>query len=451
MAISTWERSLLLVLLRRRLETERTTDWQVLHKRDRQWFLAQSESNPWLVLRDWLAQWGDTPQRSVGLFVYGLGFAVLVLGFVLVAGLVEFLTFERINLLWFMLIAILFPFVWWLGALFFSSAQVPFPLRTLFEHRLPSGAFSTPLTPLLKLTVVTLGQQLSMLFSLGMLLGFLLYLLVTDLAFGWSSTFNLSSELIYQFTHVIAFPWKTLWPAAVPSMELVELTHYFRAAPVSVERPELFGQWWRFLLMSLLLYVVLPRMITATFFRYRLSRIQESVRNSDALISGLWQRLATELIDHEAQPVEQREPSSDMPITEEIGVAYRQILSWGVWPDEVMHTLRQKLGADDSAIYWATIDSPRAAEATLAALESLADVPLLLLCKGWEPPTGELEDYCTALSELRSHLFLWPVPLTGMDEDRQKLLIESWRAFMGQLPECFHLIITPLAVELHDA
>ncbi|TVO72496.1 DUF2868 domain-containing protein [Sedimenticola selenatireducens] len=449
--MSIWERSILLILLRRRLETERTTDWQVLHKRDRRWFLAQPESNPWLVLRDWLAQWDDARQGSVGLFVYGLGFAVLVLGFVLVAGLVEFLTFERINLLWFMLIAILLPFAWWVGALFFSSAQVPIPLRTLFQHRLPSGALSKPLTPLLKLTVVALGQQLSMLFSLGMLMAFLLYLLVTDLAFGWSSTLNLSSELIYQLTHIMSWPWQNLWPAAVPSIELVEQTHYFRAAPISVVQPELFGQWWRFLLMSLLLYVVLPRVITSAFFRYRLNRMQGSVRKSDALIGGLWQRLATELIDHEAQPVEQREPSSVMPITEEIGVTCRQILAWGVWPDDVMRTLRLKLGADGSGVYWVNIDSPKAAASTAAELKSLVDAPLLLLCKGWEPPTGELEDYCNMLGELRAHLFLWPVPLTGMDERRQKLLIESWRSFMGQLPECFHLIINPLAAEKRDA
>lgn len=451
MSISRWEKTRLLTLLRRRLETERTTDWQTLHKRDRDWYLTQSGTNPWLVLHAWLSRWGDAQHSGVGLLVYGLGALALAAGFLLVAGLVEFLTFERINLLWFMLIAILLPLGWWLAALFFYSTQVPFPLRTLFEHRLPQAAFATSLRPLLRLTVVALGQQLSLLFALGMVLAFLLYLLVTDLAFGWSSTLDISAAMIHQVTSVISWPWHQLWPAAVPSMELIEQTHYFRAAPVTAEQPELFGQWWRFLLLSLLVYVLFPRLITATFYRYRLQKMQDRVCESDALIGGLWQRLTSELIDHEAQPVEQREPSSDMPITEEIGVAYRQILSWGVWPDEVMHTLRQKLGADGSAIYWADIDSPKAAEATLAALKSLTDAPLLLLCKGWEPPTGELEDYCTALSELRSHLFLWPVPLTGMDEGRQRLLIESWQVFMGQLPECFHLIITPLTEEQHDA
>ncbi|TVT58009.1 MAG: DUF2868 domain-containing protein [Sedimenticola thiotaurini] len=448
--MSIWEKSILLILLRRRLEAERTTDWQTLHKRDRGWFLSQGDSNPWAVLRAWLTQWDETHRITATLFVFGLGALALALGFLLVAGLVEFLTFERINLLWFMLIAILLPLCWWLLALFFSSAQVPFPLRALFEHRLPPGTFASSLRPLMKLTVVALGQQLSLLFALGMVLAFLLYLLVTDLAFGWSSTLDISAAVIHQMTTIVSWPWQQLWPAAMPTMELVEQTHYFRAAPVVTEQPELFGQWWRFLLMSLLVYVLFPRLITALFYRYRLEQMQGRVCESDALISGLWQRLSTELIDHEAQPVEQRVRKSDRAITEKLDKSYTQIISWGTWPDEIIGSLRQQLGADLSLIYWRDTDSISAMESTLTELRSLPDEPPLLLCKGWEPPTGELEDYCSELSKMRSHLFLWPVPLKGMSDERRQLLIESWQAFMGQLSDRFHLILNPLSEESRD-
>lgn len=440
--MSIWEKSILLVLLRHRLVTERTIDWQTLHKRDRHWFLSQDDVNPWPVLQAWLYQWGDTRRITAGLFVYGLGVFSVVSGFLLVAGLVEFLTFERINLLWFLLIAILLPLGWWLAALFFTVAQVPFPLRTLFEHRLPQDAFASSLHPLLKLTVVALGQQLSWLFSLGMLLAFLLYLLVTDMAFGWSSTLDVSVLAIHELTGVISWPWQQLWPAAVPTLELIEQTHYFRAAPVVMEQPELFGQWWRFLLMSLLVYVLLPRLITTVMYRYRLLRLQARVLESDALISGLWQRFNTELIDHEAQPVTQRQSVSEIPPTEKIDIAYKQIVSWGVWPDEIDGSLRQQLGADCASVHWVRADGIDAAASTLINLKTLPDVPLLLLCKGWEPPTGELEDYCNELAKLRSHLFLWPVPLEGMSDARQALLIESWQAFIGQLPDPFHLVTT---------
>ncbi|MCW8889163.1 MAG: DUF2868 domain-containing protein [Sedimenticola sp.] len=449
--MSIWEKSILLVLLRRRLETEQTMDWQTLHKRDRSWFCLQKDANPWTVLEAWLTQWShDTPRISAGLFVYLLGAVALVSGFLLVTGLLAFLTFERINLLWFMLIAILLPLIWWLLALFFSSAQVPLPLRSLLEHRLPQGAVSSSLRPLLKRTVVALGQQLSLLFAFGMVGAFLLYLLVTDLAFGWSSTLAISSAVIHEMTGVISWPWQQLWPAAVPTRELVEQTHYFRAAPGMVEQPELLGQWWPFLLMSLLFYVCLPRLITALFFRYQLKRIQVRVWESDALISGLWQRLTTELIDNEAQPVRQHQPVKDTATVEPLAQGYSQIISWGVWPEEIAGPLRQQLTADQASVQWLESDSIQAAESTLRQLSILPDNPLLLLCKGWEPPTGELEDYCNELGKLRRQLFLWPVPLAGMSDERQALLIASWQAFMGQLPDQFHLILRTPATEGSD-
>ncbi|PLY16843.1 MAG: hypothetical protein C0631_01690 [Sedimenticola sp.] len=441
-----WEKSLLLLQLRQRLETERTTDWQTLHKRDRGWFLAQSAPDLWSRLRNWLDQWSAAPGSGIHLMVYGLSLVALILGFSLIAGLLEFLTFERINLLWFLLIAIALPFVWWLAALFFSAAQVPFPLATLVEHRLPRGiAVPAALRPLLKHTILTLGQQLSLLFAIGMLLAFLLYLLVTDLAFGWSSTLNLTGDLVHQMTSLIAWPWQQVWPAAVPSAELIEQTHYFRSAPFSAEQPALFGQWWRFLLMCLLVYVVIPRLITATLYRLQLKGMQRSVLNSDALISGLLQRLSTELIDHEAEQVEQLDipaaPASAAPAT----IAYPQIISWGIWPDELIGSLHKHLDADQSAVYWASIDSPDKIDSTLTALQALPDRQTLLLCKGWEPPTGELADFCQQLGELRTRLFLWPVPLAGMSDARQQTLIQSWQAFMRQLPDPFHLITEPLA------
>ncbi|MCW8944583.1 MAG: DUF2868 domain-containing protein [Sedimenticola sp.] len=448
--MSIWEKSILLILLRRRLEAERIMDWQTLHKRDRGWFLSQNDRDPWAVMRIWLTQWGDEHRATTGLFVYGLGVLALLTGFFLVAGLVEYLTFERINLLWFMLIAILLPFCWWLVALFFSSAQVPFPLRTLFEHRLPQGAMPSTLRPLFKLTLVALGQQFSLLFSLGMVLAFLLYLLVTDLAFGWSSTLDISAALIHEITHAISWPWQQLWPAAVPSVELVEQTHYYRATPVTTDQPELFGQWWRFLLMSLIVYVLLPRLITSALYRYRLVQIQKCVLSSDALISGLWQRFTTELIDHEAQPVEQRVHSSGAPTTERTAKSYTQVLSWGVWPDEIIEPLHQRWRTDLATNHWSPVDSIKSAESTLSELNTLPDEPLLLLCKGWEPPTGELEDFCNELSELRTHLFIWPVPLNGMSDERRRLLTESWQAFVTQLPERFHLIFNPLSEEVSD-
>ena len=435
-----WEKSVLLLLLRRRLDADRATDWQILHQRDRNWYLKQKEPHSWPALRHWLSQWGEPAEGSVSLLSYVLSALSLILGFSLMAGLLEFFTFERINLLWFILIAILLPFLWWLIALFFSSAQVPIPLGSLFDRLLPQGSYISALRLLLKQTTVTLGQQLSLLFAIGMVLAFLIYLLVTDLAFGWSSTLDLSIELIHQITNAMSLPWQQIWPAAVPSLELIEQTHYFRVAPTVTEQPYMFGQWWRFLLMCLVVYVLLPRIVTTLFNRYRLSGMQQRVLNQDALISGLRQRMTTELIDRETEQVEQFEFEPIPTLAEPANVAYPQVICWGIWPNEIIDPLHKQLGSAHADVYWQSIDNPEAIKRILPELGEMPDKQLLLLCKGWEPPTGELADFCQQLSTLRTRLFLWPVPLSGMSKAREQTLMQSWQAFMRQIPDRFNLI-----------
>lgn len=444
--MSIWEKSLLLILLRRELETERDIDWQTLHRRDRNWALAQPAQTPWPLLRAWLQQRSRLGGGS--LLVYFASAIAFVIGCSLMAGLLAYQPFQRINLLWLLLLGVLLPFLWWLLALFFSTAQVPFPLRSLYEHRLPGGPVPVPLRPLLKQTVRVLGQQLSLLFALGMLLAFLLHLLVTDLAFGWSSTLDLADGTIHQVTSLLAWPWQALWPAAVPSIELVEQTHYFRAAPLAATDPALFGQWWRFLLMCLLCYLLLPRLVSWLVSRFRLARLQERVRTDDALVSGLWQRLSSELIEQETQPVSQERSPSAAAESESLAADCSQVVCWGSWPVEWVERLRRQLSAGPTGLQWLDADSGTDAAVIDRFLEPLPDQPLLLLCKGWEPPTGEVADLCELLAGRRSRLFLWPVPLPGMDGERRQRLLHSWQSFMGQVPDRFHLVSPALEEEM---
>lgn len=435
--MSIWEKSLLLILLRRELEAERGTDWQTLHRRDRGWALQQPAQSPWKLLRAWLLQ--RTVFGGGGLLVYVAGAVAFIIGCSLMAGLLAYQPFQRINLLWLLLLGVLLPFLWWFLALFIGTAQVPFPLRSLYEHRLPGGPVPAALRPLLKQTVRVLGQQLSLLFALGMLLAFLLYLLVTDLAFGWSSTLEVGAGSLHRLTELLAWPWRTLWPAAVPTIELVEQTHYFRAAPLAAGDPALFGQWWRFLLMCLLCYLLLPRLASWLLMRLRLRRLQARVRDNDALISGLWQRLSSELIEQEAESVTQSRVQPEVAGNEVPAGLYSQVICWGVWPQPLHDRLVRQLGEGAPGLHWLDLHGS-ADEQVDEFLQGLPDQPLLLLCKGWEPPTGEVADLCGQLAGRRSRLFLWPVPLEGVDEKRQGRLLHSWRLFMGRIPDRFQLV-----------
>ncbi len=229
-------KSALLSLLRLRLEQERTADWQTLHIRDREWYLQQHERGQWGQLRAWFECFGERDGEPFSLLSPIISAIGLITGFLLIAGLLEFHTFERINLLLLLLFAVIIPLLVWVIGLIISADNTP--LLSLIKRRLPpwpgGPTASSTLQPLLRQTAVLLGQQFSLLFASAMVLGMLLYILLTDLAFGWSSTLDLSPDSLLAVTSIIAWPWQWLWPDATPTLTLIEQTQFFRSAPMAV-------------------------------------------------------------------------------------------------------------------------------------------------------------------------------------------------------------------------
>src|SRR5690606_17560364 len=66
------------------------------------------------------------------------------------------------------------------------------------------------------------------------------------------------------------------WPSAVPEESLIMATQFQRIVPQAGD-PALAGQWWRFLMASLLFYNLLPRVVLAIIFygRWRWSERPE--------------------------------------------------------------------------------------------------------------------------------------------------------------------------------
>ncbi len=110
-------------------------------------------------------------------------------------------------------------------------------------------------------------------FNLGALVVLLVEVTVTDLAFGWSTTLQLGPERFFQICERLSAPWSSRWPEAVPSLELVRVTQYFRlegayvgaTEGARIADPALSGQWWPFLAACLVAYGLLPRVVLAAW------------------------------------------------------------------------------------------------------------------------------------------------------------------------------------------
>ena len=106
-------------------------------------------------------------------------------------------------------------------------------------------------------------------FNLGALLTLFMVVTFTDLAFAWSTTLQVGASGLHRFCEILAWPWHAWVPEAIPSEELVRSTRYFRLEGTYVNAPSglrvqeaaLAGGWWPFLLMSMLVYGLLPRLL----------------------------------------------------------------------------------------------------------------------------------------------------------------------------------------------
>ncbi len=295
-----YKKSALLSLLRLRLEEDRSHDWQALQGRERSWYLGQANRKRWALVPAWLAKFSTASIGPLGGIVLILNLVGLIAGFSLVAGLLEFQTFGRINLLWFMVLAVGAPFVFWLFGLLVAASGGNFPLLSLVEHRMPQWMNNPTLTS--SAAPDCGGAQsagvpvLRVWHAAGL----------AALPAGYRSRIRLVvyagyfSGSLHALSTALTWPWHALWPDAVPSLSLVEQTRYFRSAPGTAAAPAALGQWWRFLLMCLLVYVLLPRVLSYAWHRLRLSRMQARLFENDALVAGWWQRMSNESLSQDA-------------------------------------------------------------------------------------------------------------------------------------------------------
>ena len=165
--------------------------------------------------------------------------------------------------------------------------------------------------------LLSLTQVFAVSFNLGALAAILRLVTFTDVAFAWSTTLvELDARSFHGLVEAMAWPWRSLWPAAFPTEALVEATRYSRLEGAYLlsgagrsARPDLVGGWWPFLVASLLAYGLLPRVVLLAASRLKLARLLARLPHDDAEVSRLLARLA-------APHVETRAPLPEPPPAE---------------------------------------------------------------------------------------------------------------------------------------
>ena len=111
-----------------------------------------------------------------------------------------------------------------------------------------------------------LSQTFGIAFNLGAIACCVFRITFSDIAFSWSTTLDLAPETVLGIVQLIASPWGWLAPDTVPTAELVEASQYSRFHGnyvVGTPDARLVGQWWPFLVATLVVYGLLLRLVLA--------------------------------------------------------------------------------------------------------------------------------------------------------------------------------------------
>ena len=429
-----------------------------LHRRDRKFALVceqqgvTPEANRWLAHLNRLSGPGTKPSAANQPLRFwrrvSTGFAAvgMVAGVFAMVGLLFYDGGQRINitvLLAFVLLQLLLALLTAVQSL--ADWQ---PWRWLLRRfqGTPTQGVINRLQPVLMARSAHLG---GLCFAISGLVTLLVMVVVQDLAFGWSTTLETAAANYHRLVQIIAAPWAWLWSAAAPDLTLIEATRFFRAGTGNTSPdPARWGQWWPFVTMLWLTWVLLPRLLlwvlTSMLLRHRARRLL----SHHPAMRALLYRMETPALD----TGNAHNDAADLPDT---GLRNNLLplpdsdilLCWaGAGEPELPDTLSSGkqlvLRAGGRA---SLADDEQVLSQIGTHCRGAGNRAVILLTRSWEPPTGELQDF------LESARGVWPggtrvalVPLAA-DSTREPDAhqVQPWLRFAERVGNDFVRVSLP--------
>ncbi len=292
-----------------------------------------------------------------------------------------------------------------------------------------AGAHQPLYSSVQKWALLRWSQLFALCFQVTALVAALLLVVFTDLAFGWSTTLTTGdaardAERVHRITSFVATPWSWFVPDAQPSLALIQQSRYFRVVSerVSPAQAAQLGGWWQFVVLTIAIYGVLPRVLTLAVAHARLLAAARGAVIAGPGLSAVLRRLHRARIETaaiEPESATQNESPLESPgrIFHRAAGNVRTVINWSAVPlaPGVLAAAfpdAQLLAAGGAA----SVEQDAALIRRLGAADGSGDV--LVLVKGWEPPLMEILDFLNALranlSGESAEIVVLPV---GLDPD----------------------------------
>jgi len=374
-------------------------------------------------------------------YLYGvtltLIFVASLLGFLSGVGLLSYSGHQPVNVIYLIVVVVILPLFTMILTLI-SMIRVN-SVQSLLVHISPAfwmekivhflpykmqeNLKEVKINPLLtNWIVIKRSQMIALVFSFGLLFALLGMVATRDIAFAWSTTLSISPEHFHRFLETVAFPWREYYPSAVPSVELIEQSQYFRLGDTlseeMISHAFKLGEWWRFLVFATIFYAIVLR-----FGLYMLSLfgLKRAIKKSFLTLDGV-ERLLSEMNEPiisthailEEEPFVQRE-ATHKQVLNSLDNSYDIVLGWAIAKEQlaVMSDSMQIISSD----FFEVGGTNTLQEDSKIIEESYGRV--LLYVKAWEPPIMDFVDFVEELIKRVDEVVVYPIG-TSQEQYRAK-------------------------------
>ncbi len=267
--------------------------------------------------------------------------------------------------------------------------------------------------------VIKRSQLLAIFFSLGLLLSLLAVVATKDIAFAWSTTLQITPEVLHRYLNLLAFPWREFIPTAVPSLELIEQSQYFRLgdslSDEMIHNASKLGEWWRFLVFATLFYALFLRFVLylVSLLGYHLA-LQKSLMGLEG-VNTLLRDMNEPIISTHALHVEKISSAVQKNIQhiQKLDTSYDVVQGWAI-PLSKLTVVIDSMEVITPNIFEVGGGNTLEEDSEIVH-KSFGEV--LLYVKAWEPPTMDFLDYLEILLESVDKVIVCPI---GTEEESYK-------------------------------
>lgn len=390
-------------------------------------------------------------------YLYGITLGVVLIAFI--AGVfsgIALLSYNGkmpVNVVYFMAMVIALPLLT-MTLTFFSMIKAN-KTESVLVHLSPAywmekilsllprkmqGEFETlKINPLLaNWIVIKRSQFVALFFSVGLGLALLAVVATKDIAFAWSTTLQITPEAFHAFLEMLASPWKTWFPSAVPSLELIEKSQYFRLGDrLSVEmigNASRLGEWWKFLAFATLFYAIFLRFLIYILASFGVRRaIKKSLFTLEGVVK-LLRDMNEPIITTSNQSHRNTQKSAEYEHLQTLltlDTSYDVAQGWAMSTD-VINVLNDSMKVMAPLV--CDVGGTNSLEEDMEMIHK-SHGEVLLYVKAWEPPTMDFIDYLETLVEAIDKVVVVPV---GLEEENYAGSVKSMAVWEKKLAHLNH-------------